>query len=64
MLFIPQRNAFGLLGTLTVLCSPALCFAQTNVLTYRNDNMRTAQNLSEALLTQANVQSSTFGLLF
>ena len=41
-----------------------LCFAQTNVLTYRNDTMRTAQNLSESVLTPATVQAATFGKLF
>ena len=40
------------------------CFAQTNVLTYRNDNMRTAQNLSETMLTTANVKPASFGLLY
>src|SRR5580704_9812005 len=40
------------------------CFAQTNVLTYRNDNQRTAQNLTETVLTPANVQYETFGKLF
>src|SRR5205814_2281193 len=33
----------------------------TSVLTYHNDNGRTAQNVSETVLTPANVASSTFG---
>ena len=48
----------------TALCASMLCFAQTNVLTYRNDTMRTAQNLSESVLTPATVQAATFGKLF
>lgn len=38
--------------------------AQTNVLTWHNDNMRTGQNVTERILTPANVKSSTFGLRF
>ena len=34
------------------------------MLTYHNDNARTGQNLGEALLTPANVNSTTFGLKF
>jgi PQQ enzyme repeat len=38
--------------------------AQTNVLTWHNDNFRTGLNSNEAILTPANVRSSTFGLRF
>ena len=36
----------------------------TDVVTYHNDNARTGQNLSETVLTPANVNSSSFGKLF
>ena len=38
--------------------------AQVNVTTYHNDNARTGQNIQEAILTPANVNSGQFGKLF
>jgi hypothetical protein len=38
--------------------------AQVNVLTYHNDNARSGQNLSETVLSPANVSVGTFGRLF
>ncbi|HEX2715024.1 MAG TPA: hypothetical protein VHM88_22785, partial [Candidatus Acidoferrales bacterium] len=46
-----------------LLCVPPV-FAQTDVLTQRNDNLRTGQNLNETTLTPSNVKAATFGKLF
>jgi uncharacterized protein (TIGR03437 family) len=47
----------------SVFLAPALS-AQVNVLTYRNDNARTGQNLNEPLLSPANVKAGQFGQRF
>jgi len=54
---------FFLILSLCSLASP-VALAQSNILTYHNDNMRTGQNLNEVILTPANVSSSRFGKLF
>ena len=45
-----------------VVAGPQVAFA--GVLTYHNNNLRTAWNSSETILTQKKVNSSTFGKLF
>jgi hypothetical protein len=47
-------------ATLTV---NAVSASTINVVTYHYDNLRTGQNLNETILTQANVNSTTFGKL-
>jgi hypothetical protein len=46
------------------LVSPCISRAQVSVTTYHNDLARTGQNLSEPVLSPANVSSATFGKLF
>jgi hypothetical protein len=53
---VPSNEA-----TLTV--NPVVTSAGTDVTTYHNDIGRTGQNTKETILTQANVNSATFGLL-
>jgi hypothetical protein len=48
-------------ATLTV--NPVVTSSGTDVTTYHNDIARTGQNTTETILTQANVNSTTFGLL-
>jgi hypothetical protein len=48
-------------ATLTV--NPVSVSTGTDVITYHNDIARTGQNTTESKLTQANVNSTTFGLL-
>lgn len=55
---VTVANAYG-----STTSGPAVLTVDTNVLTYHNDNARTAQNLSEGILTPANVNPAKFGLL-
>jgi hypothetical protein len=47
-------------ATLTISTAPT---SGTDVATYKNDAMRTGQNLTETTLSPSNVNSTTFGLL-
>jgi hypothetical protein len=47
----------------TLSVNPIGTFTATDVTTYHNDIARTGQNTTETILTQSNVNSTTFGLL-
>ena len=57
----PVTNITSNSATLTV--NPVVTSSGTDVTTYHNDIARTGQNTTETVLTQANVNSTTFGLL-
>jgi outer membrane protein assembly factor BamB len=57
-------NSVGSVVSATATLSvTAASSAAADVLTYKNDAARTGQNLTETVLTPANVKPSTFGLL-
>jgi hypothetical protein len=48
----------------TIATPPSPAVTTNAVTTYHNDNARTGQNLNETTLTAANVNASSFGMLF
>ena len=60
-----QTRSFGFVAVATsmLLTGMAHLHAQTDVLTWHNDNARTGGNTAEAILTPAKVNSANFGLL-
>ena len=60
--FAPILRSVGAL--VLGLCASTIGRAQVNVTTARNDIARTGQNLSETILTPANVNATQFGKLF
>jgi len=58
---MPRKSPLIAIG---LLCAAMQLAAQPNVLTWKYNNTRLGVNSSETTLTPANVNSSTFGLLF
>jgi uncharacterized protein (TIGR03437 family) len=60
-----EKMVLSIRRTVLVLCIATYGFAQTqvNVLTGNNDNQRTNANLQETILTPANVNPNSFGMI-
>jgi hypothetical protein len=59
-----QASFFALVLALAAWVGRPLAAAQVSVTTYHNDNSRTGQNISETILTPANVNVNQFGRLY
>lgn len=60
----PGARIYTLISIASLFLSGSVAvWAQTNVLTWHNDNARTGQNTTEAILTPSTVSASKFGLL-
>ena len=62
--FVGNSCRFHVFAAPLLCCAAGVLHAQVNVTTYHNDNSRTGQNVQEAILTPANVNSTQFGKLF
>ena len=60
---VTVSNTVGSATSNTVHLTVTGAATATDVLTYHNDNARTAQNLTESILTPATVNATQFGLL-
>lgn len=59
-----QQSHVRFRAVFVLLLTTALARGGVDVLTYHNDNARTGDNLSETILTPANVNANSFGKLF
>jgi hypothetical protein len=64
MIVCPRKPLDLAVACCLVLASASMLDGQPKIVTWHNDNARTGQNLSETILTPANVRPASFGKLF